>query len=228
MVIKTIKFTCVSLVALGSLMLGHDANAVDVQRVSLIGDSLVKQSQETYSNALDGAGFESIVNGVGSRAVRDGYQCRVNGVLGIYESKIHDGCKPEGILQIRLWRREGLLGDRLILALGTNDAALYPSSEVKKRLDAARTAAGDIPIHLVTVAKLTGPKSRGRVEAWNNEARSWCQRDAACQMIEWGATKWAKDPGSYTGDKVHLSGRGLKRRAAYIAQTLKKQVLAEQ
>lgn len=225
--IKTIKFMCIVLVASGSLVIGPNASAVEIQRVSLIGDSLVKQSQDTYTNALDKAGFESVVNGVGSRAVRDGYQCRVNGVLGIYESKIHEGCKPEGILQIRLWRREGLLGDRLILALGTNDAALYPSFEVKQRLNAARAAAGDIPIHLVTVAKLTGPKSRGRVEAWNNEARAWCQSDSACQMIEWGATKWARDPGSYTGDKVHLSSRGLKHRASYIAQTLKKQVLEE-
>jgi lysophospholipase L1-like esterase len=138
--------------------------------------------------------------------------------------RVSQNCKPEGIEQIKLWRRSGELGDRLVLALGTNDAALYPSSEVRGRLDAARKAAGGVAIHLVTAAKLTGPKSRARVEAWNREARAWCAADGNCSMIEWGETKWARDPGTYTGDKVHLSGRGLSKRAKFISETLKKQV----
>lgn len=193
-------------------------------RVSLIGDSLVKQSQETYESALRKAGFKPLVDGVGSRAVRTGWQCRVDGVLRIYPDRINTNCKPEGIEQISLWRRSGDLGERLVLALGTNDAALYPSGEVKGRLSAARKAAGDIPIHLVTAAKLTGPKSRSKVEAWNKEAREWCMDDGRCSVIEWGATRWARDPGTYTGDKVHLSARGLARRARFISETLKNQV----
>lgn len=199
-----------------------------VVRVSLVGDSLVKQNQETYARALKRAGFKPSVDGVGSRAVRSGWQCRIGGYLRIYETKIHEGCKPEGIERIRLWRDTGELGDRLVVALGTNDAALYPSNEVYGRFKQLRRVAGDLPVHLVTAAKLTGPSSRARVAAWNKEARRWCKSDGNCQMIEWGESKWAKDHSSYTGDKVHLSFKGLERRAAFIAKTLSEQVPAGQ
>lgn len=203
----------------------HTAHAnVSPVRVSLVGDSLVKQNQDTYVKALKRAGFKPSVDGVGSRAVRSGWQCRIGGYLRIYDTKVHEGCKPEGIERIRLWREAGELGDRLVVALGTNDAALYPPNEVFGRFKQLRRVAGDLPVHLVTAAKLTGPGSRAKVAAWNKEARRWCESDRNCQMIEWGDSKWAKDHSSYTGDKVHLSLRGLERRASFIAKTLSEQV----
>ena len=85
--------------------------------VALVGDSLVGGNPSLYQKALEGEGLEALVSGVGSRALRTGWQCRKDGVLQVHETKIQSNCRPEGIEQVRMWRDAGLLGDGVIVAI---------------------------------------------------------------------------------------------------------------
>ncbi len=191
-----------------------------VVSVALVGDSLVGGNPSLYQKALEGEGLEALVSGVGSRALRTGWQCRKNGVLQVHASKIQDNCRPEGIEQVRMWRDAGLLGDGVIVALGTNDAALYPAKEVGSRFSALARLAGPRDIWVVTVAKLGGGKRQERVKAWNDAARSWCSKRPRCHMIEWASEPQARAKASYTADGVHLTGSGLSARASFIASSV--------
>lgn len=191
-----------------------------VMSVALVGDSLVGGNPSLYQKALEGEGLEALVSGVGSRALRTGWQCRKDGVLKVHASKIQDNCRPEGIEQVRMWRDAGLLGDGVIVALGTNDAALYPAKEVGSRFSALARLAGSRDIWVVTVAKLGGGKRQERVKAWNDAARSWCSKRPRCHMIEWASEPQARAKASYTADGVHLTGSGLSARASFIASSV--------
>ena len=188
--------------------------------VALVGDSLVGGNPSLYQKALEREGLEALVSGVGSRALRTGWQCRKDGVLQVHETKIQDNCRPEGIEQVRLWRDAGQLRDAVIVALGTNDAALYPANEVGSRFSALARLSGSREIWIVTVAKLGGGKRQERVKAWNDAARSWCLKRPLCHMIEWASQSAARAKASYAADGVHLTGTGLSARASFIADTV--------
>lgn len=188
--------------------------------VALVGDSLVSGNPSLYQKALEGEGLEALISGVGSRALRTGWQCRKDGVLQVHETKIQSNCRPEGIEQVRIWRDAGQLRDAVIVALGTNDAALYPANEVGSRFSSLTRLSGSREIWIVTVAKLGGGKRQERVKAWNDSARSWCSKRPLCHMIEWASQPEARAKASYTADGVHLTSSGLSARASFIADTV--------
>lgn len=188
--------------------------------VALVGDSLVGENPSLYQKALEREGLEALVSGVGSRALRTGWQCRKDGVLQVHASKIQDNCRPEGIEQVRIWRDAGQLRDAVIVALGTNDAALYPANEVGSRFSSLARLSGSREIWIVTVAKLGATKRQERVKAWNDAARSWCSKRPLCHMVEWASQPQARAKASYTTDGVHLTSSGLSARASFIADTV--------
>jgi hypothetical protein len=207
-----------SLCALG-LFLGvttplQQTRAQEVRTVSLVGDSLVSGRSSLYSKAFLVRGVPATVDGVGSRAIRYGWQCKVSQGLRVFPKPLNERCRREGLEQLRWWADTGKLGTEVVVALGTNDAALYPGARTLPNLREVRRIVGDRKVWIVTVRKLTNsPKPA----AWNKVATEWCAKDIACGMIPWAESKISSKRALYSTDMVHLTQRGAELRAEFIA-----------
>lgn len=198
---------------------GERADAQTRYRVSLVGDSLVAGREALYNNALERAGFEGVANGVGSRAMRFGWQCKLNGSLKIVAKPVAGAsCKREGLEQLRYWVARGELGEVVVIALGTNDAGLFNADRMKMNLDEARRIVRNRELYIVT-AQALGSRSE-RMQRWNLAATQWCARDIACSMVPWADNPAAKAKSTYSGDGIHLTVEGTKKRAMVIAASI--------
>jgi hypothetical protein len=202
--------------AAAAVVVSAAANGADAQErtISLVGDSLVANRTEIYKEAFSLRGVPANVDGVGSRAIRWGWQCKVDAGLRVFPRPVHAKCKREGLELLRHWERSGSLGTDVVVALGTNDAGLYPGPKSLPNLDQLRKVVGDRHLWLVTVRKLNGSKS---APAWNKTATAWCERDQACSVIEWGESQISAKRSLYIADGVHLTPRGAQVRAEFIA-----------
>jgi hypothetical protein len=184
---------------------------------SLVGDSLTSANPQMYRDALAANGVgPAALSGVGSRALRNGWQCWVSGSLRIYASPVNSTCKREGLEELKHWAAQGTLGGAVVIALGTNDAGLYSSAQQMTNFSEARNVVGGRPIYLVTVFS-TSSTANQRMVTFNNNAKAWCAADRACAVIDWAATSQAQNRAIYT-DSVHLTSIGTSQRASYIAQ----------
>jgi lysophospholipase L1-like esterase len=185
-----------------------------VQSVGIIGDSLVSASPQTYAKLFSDAGIPITVDGVGSRALRYGWQCRdASGRLVVLPKPSAKKCRREGLEVVKNLAEQGTLPDVLIIALGTNDAGLFKPHQVAANLAELRSLIGDRKVFLVSVKKLTSSKKPG---VYNAAASSWCATDIACAMIDWAATPAASNRRMYSADRVHLTAKGVTARAQFI------------
>jgi hypothetical protein len=189
-----------------------------VQSVGIIGDSLVSASPQTYAKPFNDAGIPVTVDGVGSRALRYGWQCRdASGRLVVVPKPSAKKCRREGLEVVKNLAEQGALPDVLIIALGTNDAGLFTPEQATQNLNELRSLVGDRKVFLVNVKKLTSSKRPGR---YNAAASSWCATDIACSMIDWAATPAASNRRMYSADRVHLTAKGVTARSQFIFDTV--------
>lgn len=188
--------------------------AQSVRTVSLVGDSLVAGRGETYAKAFLVRGVPVTVDGVGSRAIRYGWQCKVQSGLRVFPQMQNKSCRREGLELLRWWAQTGKLGSEVVLALGTNDAALYPGVRSLPNLQEVRRILGERRVWIVTVRKLNGSS---KPAAWNKVAAAWCAKDVACSIIPWAESPISGRSSIYSSDMVHLTQRGAELRAEFIA-----------
>ena len=185
--------------------------------ISIVGDSLVANREAVYAAALSARGVQGIVDGQGSRALRFGWQCRMSNGLFVFPKPAHAKCKREGLETLRHWSQSNQLGTEIVIALGTNDAALFPGAKTVANLREARRLVGSRKIWIVTVRKLNGST---RPKEWNITASKWCASDGNCQMINWASSGAAGSSANYIADGVHLTPRGAQLRAEFIATSV--------
>jgi lysophospholipase L1-like esterase len=184
------------------------------QTVSVVGDSLIAGRERIYREAFAARAVPHNVSGVGSRALRYGWQCKTPAGLVVRPRPLHSKCKREGLEMIKYLRDARGLGTEVVVALGTNDAGLYPGARSIPNLNEVRKLVGTRKIWIVTVRKLSGgPK----LKQWNATAAAWCARDISCALIPWAESSLASNPAVYSQDGVHLTERGAKLRAEMIA-----------
>jgi lysophospholipase L1-like esterase len=202
---------------------GDDRGAIAAERiekisrgrsVTIIGDSLVENRGKLHIAPFAERGVKATADGYSGRTLRRGWLCRVNGVRKVYPLPVGTRCGIQGLELIMRMKREGTLGSALVLALGTNDASVFPGEKTVRNLDAVRSMIGERHLWLVTVVRL---KDKARATAWNQTATTWCARDVACSVVPWASLKVAWDPKIYAADGVHLLERGTKLRAEMIA-----------
>lgn len=215
--LTVLMFAVAVLVATGESFAGHAAGTPRTFKgrvVTIIGDSLVENRGRTYVGAFAERGVWSVADGYSGRTLRWGWLCRVNGVRKVYPKPVGNKCGIEGLELLERMVRNGSLGGELVLALGTNDASVFPGERSVRNLNTVRSLIGTRRVWLVTAVRL---KDRVRATAWNQTATKWCARDIACSVIPWASMKVAWDPKLYVSDGVHLLERGTRLRAEMIA-----------
>lgn len=184
------------------------------RRVSLVGDSLVAGLPGAYVDALAARGVEVTLDAQSSRALRYGWQCRIDGRLRIVASWVNSSCRREGLEQVAHWAASGQLQEHVIVALGNNDAPMYTESRIRSNLAEVRRLVGERPVWLVSL------RARGTLDVvmqrYNDVARSWCAADGACRMIEWANHPSALAATSYLGDGEHLTTSATRVRAEVV------------
>ena len=218
--IRTISFILAVALAVGVMHTtnGSEPAVASGYKVSIVGDSLVASREKLYEDALVGQGFDAEANGVGSRALRYGWQCRINGSLRVVAKPVDSKCRREGLEQIRYWAQRGELGEVVVIALGTNDAGLFTAKQTAGNLSTVRSIVRNREIKIVSVAAL-GSRNK-RMKAWNEAAATWCAADTNCVMVPWAESAYAKAKTTYSSDGIHLTVEGTKHRAAVIAATV--------
>lgn len=213
-IVKAVAVLLVALTGFATLYSTESTAGAQTRSVSLVGDSLVANREAVYSSALSARGVQSLVDGHGSRALRYGWQCRMSNGLFVFPKPAHAKCKREGLETLKHWSQSNLLGTDVVIALGTNDAALFPGEKTVANLREARRLVGSRKIWIVSVRKLNGST---RPKEWNLTASKWCAADGNCQMINWASTTAAGRSSNYIADGVHLTPRGAQLRAETIA-----------
>ncbi len=211
---KSVAVLLVSLTSFAALHSTESTAGAQTRSVSLVGDSLVANREAVYSAALSARGVQSLIDGRGSRALRYGWQCRMSNGLFVLPKPAHAKCKREGLETLKFWSQSNMLGTDVVIALGTNDAALFPGDKTVANLREARRLVGSRKIWIVTVRKLNGSP---RPKEWNITATKWCTKDGNCQMINWASSSAAGKSSNYIADGVHLTPRGAQLRAEIIA-----------
>jgi lysophospholipase L1-like esterase len=190
--------------------------------VGIIGDSLVSASPSTYLQPFLNAGIPAMVDGVGSRALRYGWQCRnASGRLVVLAQPTSKKCRREGLEVVRHLATSGTLPDVLVIALGTNDAGLFKPHQVAANLAELRSLIGERQVFLVSVKKLTSSKKPG---VYNAAAAAWCASDSSCAVIDWASSPAASNRKLYSADRVHLTSKGVAERAQFIFDAVTNQM----
>jgi lysophospholipase L1-like esterase len=190
--------------------------------IGIVGDSLVSASPPSYAQPFLNAGIPVSVDGVGSRALRYGWQCRdSSGRLVVLPKASSKRCRREGLEVVRNLASSGALPDVLIIALGTNDAGLFKPHQVEANLAELRSLIGDRQLFLVNVKKLTSSKKPG---VYNTTAAAWCATDIDCTVIDWASSPAASNRRMYSSDRVHLTAKGVTSRAQFIFDAVTNQM----
>ena len=187
--------------------------------VTLIGDSLVSANPEVYAASLTRHGLTSSIESRGGRALRYGWQCRSkDGRLIVVSHPNSPRCRREGLTTLAHLTHTRELAQRVVLALGTNDAGLFRPEQISANLTEARRVVGSQrTLYLVSIARRGGSR---QYTIYNDTARAWCAKDSRCEFVEWARSVEAQQPHSYTADGVHLQPAAVQARAQMIADTL--------
>lgn len=185
--------------------------------VTIIGDSLVAGREAVYEAPFRDAGRAVKAYGRGSRALRWGWQCRSRqGRLEVYSEPTSTACAMEGLELLRSLATSDTLEQNVVLALGTNDSGLFTPTQATASLDEARKLVGARHIYLVSIVK---PGSK-KAPSYTKTVKSWCEKDAGCTFIDWAQAPESRGRGLYSSDRIHLTEKGAKARAAFIASAV--------
>lgn len=194
-------------------------------RVLLIGDSLTEAVERTQGDAFSYVGCESIVDGLAARTLSTGWQCLGAGgrspeiVLRTAPEPGNVTCRPSGLELLSSWSDFAHVASAVVIALGTNDAGVYPPDGwVRRWKRSADLSSG--PLVFVTASARPGDPWADKVERYNATLRWWCPAEPRCFLAEWDQTAPAQDPTSYT-DHVHLTRAAGEIRAVFIAAAVR-------
>lgn len=168
-------------------------------RVAVVGDSLTVGTKPYQAAALLAAGWvEAVVDGSGSRGIA---------------TKV-DGDPHTGLGAVDAIRSSGAEPDLWIVALGTNDAWIYPSARYGEMVAAMLDRIGATPVLWVNVYLPAAPT---RQQAWNAALTDAAAARSNVSVHDW-ASLAAQHSGWLTSDHVHYTGTGYQARAAAIAE----------
>jgi lysophospholipase L1-like esterase len=169
-------------------------------RVSLIGDSLTLGTLPYQADALSGAGWaRSTIDAHGSRGIRTKMKSDKNTGLTAVDA-------------IRATAGDSVLW---VVALGTNDAGLYPKP---KQPDMIRMMMDQIGSgHRVLWVNIYLPAKPIRHKSWNAALQTVAdERPGEMFIFDWAALA-AANPHWLANDEIHCSGKGYAQRSAAIA-----------
>ena len=190
---------------LGTTGVGASAAATsNATRVSVVGDSLTEGTMPYQAETLSYLGW-------GPAAI-DAYKSR--GIRTKMKGDPHTGLSA--VDAIRLISGDSTLW---VVALGTNDAGIYPADQhpalIREMLD--QIGAG----HYVLWVNVYLPGKLARQRSWNSALTTVAQeRPDQLFVLDW-ATLAEENPKWLAKDKIHCSGSGYKNRASVIAQATK-------
>ena len=169
-------------------------------RISVIGDSLTIGTMPYQADALSGAGWaRSTIDAHGSRGIRTKVKSDKNtGLTAV------DGIRSTSGDSV-LW----------VVALGTNDAGLYPKA---KQPDIIRLMMDHIgSSHRVLWVNIYLPAKPVRHQSWNAALQTVAdERPDEMFIFDW-ATLATENPHWLANDQIHCSGKGYAQRSAAIA-----------
>ena len=169
-------------------------------RVSVIGDSLTLGTLPYQADALSGAGWaRSTIDAHGSRGIR---------------TKVKSD-KNTGLTAVDAIREAS--GDSVlwVVALGTNDAGLYPKLKQPDMIQLMMDHIGTG--HRVLWVNIYLPAKPVRHESWNAALQTVAdERPGEMFIFDWAGLA-AANPHWLADDEIHCSGKGYAQRSAAIA-----------
>lgn len=186
------------------------------REVALIGDSLIVERDDDYTNAFGRFDMTVRLDGTGSRSLRYGWLCRHAERLVTLPEPSSPRCRRQGLETVRWWVASNQLRDELVVALGTNDASRRPE-DVLWSLGELRSMLGTHPLVLVGTSVVP---MRQAFADWNAIAAQWCALDVDCRFLDWAADPAGQDPRHFARDGVHPTTLGGIARAEFIARSL--------
>ena len=185
---------------LGSGRAGASTLNTAATRVSLIGDSLTLGTLPYQTNALSDAGWaRATIDAHGSRGIRTKVKADKNTGLTAVDT-------------IRSTSGDSVLW---VVALGTNDAGLYPKAKQPEVIGMMMDRIGSD--HRVLWINIYLPAKPIRHESWNAALQTVAdERPEQMFIFDW-ATLAAENPHWLAHDQIHCSGKGYAQRATAIA-----------
>ena len=199
--------------------------------VLVIGDSLMAGGESRVEAAIAEIGCTASADGVGGRSLSQGWQCRVFEPDGRTVLRLlpeaqpgNASCAPSGLELLEL--SVGRQGDIVVIALGTNDAGLYPNEDTLiAHWERALQLTGARPVIFLTTAARPGSSQVERQARYSAALDRWCDTQTRCRLADWALTTVAADADSYF-DAVHLRSTATQQRANFIRDAVAS-VLAE-
>ncbi|MEO8266236.1 MAG: GDSL-type esterase/lipase family protein [Ilumatobacteraceae bacterium] len=186
---------------LGPGLVGAATLNTAATRVSVVGDSLTLGTLPYQADALTGAGWaRSTIDAHGSRGIRTKVKSdRNTGLTAVDAIRETSGDSV-------LW----------VVALGTNDAGLYPKP---KQPDMIRLMMDHIGSgHRVLWVNIYLPAKPVRHQSWNAALQTVAdERPDEMFIFDW-AKLATENPHWLAHDQIHCSGKGYAQRSAAIAQ----------
>lgn len=169
-------------------------------QVSLIGDSLTTGTMPYQLEALSTVGWQ--------RAAVDAYVSR--SIRGKVKADRHTG-----LTSVDAIRATTGDSDVWVVALGTNDAGIYPKGKHPELINSMMDRIGGG--HYVIWVNIYLPEKRARQENWNAALdAATLERRGEMFVLDW-ATLAAENPGWIGADGIHCSNKGYVHRATAIA-----------
>lgn len=195
---------------------GHAVTTAPRTEVLVVGDSLLAGAEPLVVARFAAHGIIATVDARSSRALRRGFLCRHQDRLVVLPRPTHRRCRPEGLELLASWATDGALPRTIVVALGTNDAGLFPPEQIQTHLTelAALTAGSRLVVVNVAKRHMT-PRTRD----WNHALQRWCQTLTRCTYADWAGTGTARDTRSYRPDGVHLRIGAVRDRIDFLVAT---------
>ena len=169
-------------------------------RIAVVGDSLTQGTMRYQPDACSAVGWaETTIDAHVSRGVR---------------TKVKSD-PHTGLTAVDFVRETAGEPDMWVVALGTNDAGIYPKDKhadlIRQMMD--RIGSG----HSVMWVNIYLPGTRTRMAAWNSALDTVAaERPAELSVFDWASV--ASNQRWMAGDLVHCTGKGYEHRATAIAE----------
>lgn len=187
-------------------------------RILMVGDSLMAAVVRSQEAAIRFMGCEGIVDGLVGRSLTNGWQCSSSSHGVTIRADPEPGnstCRPSGLELLDEWSEFARSASVVVIALGTNDAAVMSQDLWTRRWVAALDLTTG-PVMFVTAAARPGHPWADKVLAYNEALRLWCADEPRCSLADWAQTEPALDTNSYV-DYVHLTREVGEMRAVFLA-----------